>query len=285
MLICDGHNIAYRSFYAIKSLSTSDGLPTNAVYGFIRQMDSLRSRFNPEHMVVVFDGGTPDRRMRLLKSYKAQRPPMPDDLRQQMALISEYLGLAGIAAVRVDGEEADDVMAAIATDAESAGARRVLIATSDKDLLQLASSVIAVCPPSGKDSPIGVNGVHEKMGIRPEQVVDWLALVGDSADNIPGIAGIGPKTATRLLNRYDSIENIYSKLEEVRPERLREGLREGRGILDRNVGLMRLDKNVDYDMDMDDMRPLAPNKTALLRFFEKLQFGRMVRDLREPKLF
>lgn len=285
LVVCDGHNIAYRSFFAIRNLSTDRGVPTNAVFGFVRQVERLRRNLNPSHMVVVFDGGIPERRMDLLETYKAQRPEMPEDLRSQMALIERYLEAVRICSITVVEEEADDVMATIADKSVSAGANKVLLATSDKDMFQMVDARILICEPTGEHGLMGPEGVRAKTGVNPESIVDWLALVGDSADNIPGIAGVGPKTAAKLLNRFGSIDAIFENIDKVKSENLRSKLKAGRKLLRRNRDLMALDRNVPLDIEWEKMVLGEPDRDSLLAFFDELQFHGMAKDLREPKLF
>lgn len=285
VLVCDGHNIAYRSFFAIRNLSRADGVPTNAVYGFVRQMESLLSKFEPSHMVVVFDGGIPQRRLELLESYKAQRPHMPEELSLQMDNIHRYLRAARVADVQVGGEEADDVIGTIAASAAERGAREVVIATTDKDMLQLVTDTVHVCSPTGQAQPLGPDAVFEKTGVHPIQLVEWLALVGDSADNIPGIAGVGPKTAATLLGRFGSLDRLYSRIDEIERDSLRDKLISGKQLVERNIGLMELDLSVPVDLEIDDLAVQPACVSKLLDFFEEMEFKRMVADLREPRLF
>jgi len=285
LLVCDGHNIVYRSFFAIKNLSRADGFPINAIFGFIRQIDALKVRLGPTHIAIVFDAGIPERRMKLLESYKAQRPHMPEDLRSQIEPIEEYLKHARIPVLTVAGEEADDVMGTIAHLAERDMDDGVMLVSSDKDLLQLVTERTLICPPSGNADLIGRQEVLDKTGVNPEQIVDWLAMVGDSADNIPGVRGVGPKTASKLLKQYGSLDSLYMSLEELKPAGLREKMEAGRGIVERNRELMRLDTDLDLDLDLDRLAVCDPDPDALLGFFEEYELKAMAKRLREPELF
>ena len=192
LLLVDGMALAYRSFYGVKqAMNTSAGMPTNALYGFIRTMDLMRKKYKPTHWQAVFDGGIPVERRKLLPDYKAQRKPMPDELRQQLDPICDYLDAAGISRVVIDQQEADDVLATLAQQAASSG-RDVLIATSDKDLFQIVSEQIQIVLPK-VETPLDRDGIMAKAGVYPEQIIGYLALLGDSADNIPGIPGVGKK--------------------------------------------------------------------------------------------
>ena len=165
--------------------------------------------------------GLPEERMIRLPTYKAQREPMPDPLRAQFADIERYLDLAGVCSIRMEGQEADDVIATLTAAAPSG----VLIATSDKDLYQLIDDRVFMISPSKAGAKIGCEEVFEKTGVQPEKIVEWLALTGDTVDNIPGVPGIGPKTAAKLLAQFGSLENLWSKLDEVASQKLRDGAR------------------------------------------------------------
>ena len=207
----DGTAIAYRAFFAIRQLSTRAGRPTNAVYGFIRMVRQLEAAWRPSHWAVVFDGGLPAARMQLLPAYKAQREKMPDELRQQFAPIEEYLRRSAVATVRLEAQEADDAMASLTARARADGAE-VLLATSDKDLLQLVADGVAVVSPVAGGARMGPAEVEAKLGVAPGRVVEWLALTRDTADNIPGVPGVGPKTAARLLHDFGSLAGVWARL-------------------------------------------------------------------------
>lgn len=282
LLAIDGANVLYRAFFAIASLTAPDGYPTNALFGFIRILRQLRQQWGPTHWVVVFDGGLPARRTDLLPAYKAQRPRMPDDLRRQLEPVNDYLARAGIAAIRMDAQEADDVIATLAalagTDCE------VLVATSDKDALQLVGATTTVVPPVQTGQRMGRQEVFDKCGVYPEQIAAWLTMTGDTADNIPGIPGLGPKTAAKLLAEFGTLEGIMTRLEEVKPDRIREALCANRDVLLRNAEMVRLDRDLPMTIDWDgwSVKPEQPER--LLPFYDRWGFKSMARDLREPKL-
>lgn len=284
LILIDALSLLYRSFYAIRDLSTAEGMPTNAVYGFIRKLRSIRKKYAPSHWCVAFDGGLPKDRLDLLQAYKAHRPPMPHALREQLPVAREYLDAAGIASVRVEGEEADDVMASLVRWAEPE-ADAIYLASSDKDLFQLVSEKTSLLTLSGAGELIDRAGVKSRTGVDPEQVVDWLAMTGDTVDNIQGIHGIGPKTATALLNEYGSLEAIRNRIGDVTPDKLREALRTGWDLLSRNVDLIRLRPNIDMTRTWDDLEAREPNHEKLLSLFETLEFKNMAREIREPELF
>lgn len=282
LLLLDGHAIAYRAFFAIRALSTKSGLATNAVYGFIRMTDQLCQQWRPTHLCAIFDGGLPEERMALLPSYKAQREEMPAELDAQFPLIREYLAAAGIAALQMEGEEADDILATQAVYAKQSG--EVLLATSDKDLFQLVDDRVAIIPPTKSDQRMGPQDVELKTGVLPERIAEWLALIGDSADNIPGVPGIGPKTAAKLLNQFGSIDALYHRLEQVEREKLRVALAEHESAVRRNLQMttLRTDLRVPLDWTLWQVRP---DHHTLRSFYRKMEFNSMAKALEAPELF
>lgn len=283
LILIDGTSVLYRAYFAIRDLSTSAGRPTNAVFGFIRMLRQIEEDWKPTHWVVVFDGGLPEERIELLKEYKAQRRPMPESLREQIQTVEEYLDRADIAWLRQEGQEADDIMASVAAWAEKESGE-ILIATNDKDLYQLVDEKVKVIPVSGKSNQLGPEDVLRKTGVPPLQIVHWLALVGDTSDNIKGVPGVGPKTAAKLLSQYGSLDNLWAHLDELPSDKLRNSLRENRSLISRNVQMVRLRQDLGCPLEWHEMqaRPASPDK--LLPFFEVLEFESMARELREQHL-
>ena len=270
LLLVDGTAVAYRAFYAIRELSTSDGRPTNALFGFIRMLDQLKNIWKPSHWAVVFDGGLPVERTTVLESYKAQREPMPDALAGQLQAIDEYLELAGISWILVKGQEADDVMATMTRRGLEKGAD-VMIATSDKDMYQLVDARVSIIPPSKAGSRMGPQEVQAKTGVEPAKIPEWLALVGDSVDNIPGVPGVGPKTAAQILDQYGSLEGVWAHLPQVGTERLRAALGAHADIVRRNVALVSLRSDVDCPFDWDAFRVRPVERERLAPFFKRYE--------------
>lgn len=283
-LLVDGNATMYRAFYAIRTLSTRAGLPTNALYGFIRMLSQMREVWAPTHWMVIFDGGSPPRRLEALPEYKAQRAPMPDELRSQIPLIERYLDCARVDRLRVDKEEADDVMATLATRASRDGGD-VLLATSDKDMYQLVDAQVHVVSVAGKPERMDPEAVRAKTGVLPEHIIPWLALIGDTADNIPGVPGVGPKTATALLGEYGSVDALMAKVESVARPKLREALQGHTETVTRNLELVRLETDLDLPFSWSDAVVRNGDNAALLSFFEEMEFGTLVKSLREPDLF
>lgn len=281
VLIVDGTAVAYRAFYAVRELSTRDNIPTNALFGFIRMIRQLEAQWGPDRLVVTFDGGSPAHRLAKCPDYKAQRSPMPDELRSQLPIINEFLQIAGIPMVLIADQEADDVMATLAARATKEGAL-VRLATSDKDLMQLVGERVRIVPPTKTETELDPAGVEAKTGVRPSQIVDWLALIGDVADNIPGVMGIGPKTATKLLVQYGSLEAALAQIDQIEPLGLRQKLMAGCETARLNVELMTLDGAVPAVPEWADIPAPAPNLAGLKAFFEKYELHRMAADLARP---
>ncbi|HVU07104.1 MAG TPA: 5'-3' exonuclease H3TH domain-containing protein [Verrucomicrobiae bacterium] len=253
LLIIDGHAYAYRAFHAIRHLRAPDGQPTNAIYGFVKMLSKMREGLKPTHLMVVWDGGLSRERIAALPEYKAQRPEMPDDLKPQLDEIVRWLQAMNIASFCREGIEADDYIACIARRSAQAGLN-VIIASSDKDFMQLVSPQIGLLNPNDKSETVWTNlQVRNKAGVEPAQIVDWLSLMGDSVDNIPGVPGVGPKTAADLLNRFGSVEGIFERLDEVKSEKLRASLRGSAEIVRRNRELTRLNENLPCEFSAGEM--------------------------------
>ncbi len=278
VLIVDGTAVAYRAFYAVRELSTRAGQPTNALFGFVRMLRQLEAHWRPDRLVVAFDGGSPAHRLEKCPAYKAQRAPMPDDLRSQLGLINEYLDAAGVPRILLKGQEADDVIATLADRAARAGAV-VRLATSDKDLMQLVDERVRIVPPTQADDELDAAGVVAKTGVKPSQIVDWLALIGDAADNIPGVNGIGPKTATKLLAQFGSLPECFAQADRIESDNVRGKLQAGRATAELNVQLMVLDKHVPGVPEWSDVPAPAPNAAKLKAFFEKYELHRFAAEI------
>ena len=247
------------------------------MFGFIKMLQQLEQLWKPTHWAVVFDGGMPEERLAKLPTYKAQREPMPDPLRAQFADMERYLQAAGIQSIRMDRQEADDVIATIA----SAAPAGVLIATSDKDLYQLINERVFMISPSKVGAKMGRQEVFDKTGVWPESIVPWLALTGDAVDNIPGVPGVGPKTAAKLLAQFGSLDTLWARLEEVSSQRIREALVAHREEVVRNVGLVTLRRDLPVSAPVQSMSVRRPDPARLLPFYEEMEFTSMAKGLRE----
>ena len=258
-MLVDGYAQVYRAFYAIPGLTAPDGRPTNALYGVIRLLLKLDQELPGGRGVVIFDCGRPQRRMDLLPDYKANRPPMPDALRAQLPELDQWLEALGWPVLRQEGREADDVIAAVAMAREGA---ETAIVTHDKDLMQLVVErdvYLVQTGAKGALDRIGPAEVEAKFGVAPGQIRDYLALLGDSSDNIPGVPGVGAKTAAALLKQFGSAEALLARIAEVAKPGIRKSLEENRNLLLRNLDLVRLDLDLPPDwrgLDALRRRPL-----------------------------
>jgi len=282
LLIVDGHATAYRAFYAIRNLRSSDGRPTNAIYGFVKMLAKMRAVVEATHLIVVWDGGLSAERLAALPEYKAQRPEMPEDLKTQLDEIVQYLTAAGVVSFRREGVEADDYIACLARRAADMG-MNVVIASSDKDFMQLVSERVGLLNPNGKSETIWADGqVRSKAGVVPSQIVDWLSLMGDSVDNIPGAPGVGPKTAADLLNRFGSVAGLYERLDEVKSEKLRAALRAAEDVVRRNRELVRLRDDLPCDFSPVELAEKPADVRRLRELFRRWGFKGMLAALAEP---
>jgi DNA polymerase-1 len=283
LLIIDGHSYAYRAFHAIRELHSPSGEPTNAIYGFIKMLAKLRATVVPTHWIVVWDGGLSAERVAALPEYKAQRPEMPGDLSFQLDGMASYLNAAGIASFCRAGIEADDVIACIARRAEKMGCTAV-IASSDKDFMQLVSPRIGLLNPHDKTEAVWTDEqVRVKTGVEPSQIVDWLSLMGDSVDNIPGVRGVGPKTAADLLNQFDSVEGVFGRLDEVKSEKLKAALLEAKETVRRNREIVRLHE-VECGFSREEMGIKLPDRQRLRELYSRWGFRTLLAALEESLL-
>ena len=279
LLIIDGHAYAYRAFHAIRSLRSPSGRPTNAIYGFVKMLAKMRSALEPTHLIVVWDGGLSAERVSVLPEYKAQRPAMPDDLKPQLDEIVGYLNAARVASFCREGVEADDYIACLARRAAEAG-MTVVIASSDKDFMQLVSARIGLLNPNDKSETVWTaEQVQAKSGVEPSQVLDWLSLTGDSVDNIPGVPGVGPKTAAALLQQFGSVAQLYARLDEVKPERLQASLRAAADVVRRNQELVRLRDDLPCAFSSDELAEKPGDAGRLREWYQRWGFKGMLAAL------
>jgi DNA polymerase-1 len=282
LLIIDGHAYAYRAFYAIRGLRSPGGQPTNAIYGFVKMLAKMRQAVQPTHLIVVWDGGLSDERMLLLPAYKAQRPAMPEDLSPQLDEITGYLAAAGVASYCGEGVEADDYIACLARRGADAG-MTVVIASSDKDFMQLVSPRIGLLNPNDKSETVWTDGqVRGKAGVEPSQVVDWLSLMGDSVDNIPGVPGVGPKTAAGLLKQFGSVTGLFARLDEVKPEKLRAALRDSVEAVLRNQKMVRLREDLPCDFAPGGLSAKTADVGRLRELYRRWGFKGLLAALPGP---
>ncbi len=284
LLLVDGHAFAYRAFFAIRSLSSPNGAACNAIYGFIRMLGRMQPKVRPSHLAVVWDGGLAAERLALHPAYKAQRPEMPRDLTPQLDQIVAYLRAANIVSLLQDSCEADDCIATLTRQAVADGLE-VVIASSDKDFMQLVSPQVRLLQPHDKtENLFGVEEVRAKTGVEPTQIVDWLSLTGDAVDNIPGVPGIGAKTATDLLRQFSSVEDLYRKLEEVRSDRLRASLQSSEEVVRRNQKLVQLKCDVQCEVSLEKLARKPADDAALRQLYARWGFKSLLRELDQQHL-
>jgi DNA polymerase-1 len=282
LFLIDGSSYIYRAFFAIRHLSNSNGLPTNAVYGFTQMLLKVLKEYQPDYLVVVLDSKAPTFRSEVYKEYKANRPAMPDALVPQLPYIRRIIEEYRIATLEREGFEADDIIGTVAKGL--APEVDVIIITGDKDILQLVSDRIQVLD-TMKDKRFGVEEVIQRFGVRPEQVVEVMGLAGDAIDNIPGVPGIGEKTAIELIKTFGSIENLLAHLDEIRQKRLRENLElhEEKARLSRKLATIHTDVPIPYQLK--DFVPGSPNLKGLREVFKELEFNKLLKDLPDEKRF
>jgi DNA polymerase-1 len=281
LLIIDGHAYAYRAFHAIRGLRSPSGQPTNAIYGFVKMLVKMRAAIEPTHLIVVWDGGLSAERTAVLPEYKAQRPAMPDDLKPQLDEMTGYLKAAGVASFCREGVEADDYIACLARRASDAG-MAVVIASSDKDFMQLVSARVGLLNPGDKSGKVWTDGqVRAKAGVEPAQIVDWLSLTGDSVDNIPGVPGVGPKTGAELLKAFGSVTAVYERLDEVKSEKLRAALRGAADVVRRNRELVRLRDDLACEFAPDALANKPADAGRLRELYQRWGFKGLLAALEE----
>lgn len=278
LFLIDGNSFCYRAFYAIpKSLSTSKGQPTNAIYGFITMLNKIIKEEEPQYLAIAFDLKGPTFRHKKFEEYKIHRKPMPDELSEQMPIIKEIIDAYNIPIYQMQGYEADDILATIAKKSEKKG-YDVYIVTGDKDVLQLVNSHIKIYNVHKEGLVYDEKKVKERYGVGPERIVDLIALMGDSSDNIPGVPGIGEVTAAQLIERFGSLDKTLSNIDKIESESLRKRLSEFKEQAKLSKELATVDTNVPIDMDMDELKLKGPDRERLYNLFKELEFKRLLKD-------
>ncbi|MEG1708839.1 MAG: DNA polymerase I [Acinetobacter sp.] len=278
-VLVDGSYFLFRAYHALPPLTTSTGLQTNAIRGAISAIQKLMRRIQPTHMAVIFDTPEPTFRHVLSPIYKGDRPSMPDELSQQIPYLHNLIRALGIPLYTLPGAEADDVIGTLAKRAEKEG-HQVLISTGDKDMAQLVTDKVTL-EDSFKDKPMDVNGVFEKFGVWPNQIIDYLTLMGDASDGIRGVPGVGAKTAAKLLTEYGSIGGILENVDQIKGK-------VGQSIKD-NVEGITLDHQlasivIDLDLNLthDDLKLRDPDVEQLRSLYTELEFRNQLQSLDHP---
>lgn len=288
IVLIDGHSILNRAFFGIPDLTNAEGLHTNAVYGFLNILFKILEEEKPDYLMVAFDVHAPTFRHKMYAEYKGTRKPMAEELRQQVPVMKEVLKAMGVVILEKEGYEADDILGTLAKHCEQQGLE-VSLVSGDRDLLQLASEHIKIRIPKTKRTGTEIEDyyaadVKEKYQVTPTEFIDVKALMGDSADNIPGVPGIGEKTATNLIAAYGSIENAYEHIEEVKPPRAQNNLREHYDMAKMSKELATIEVNapVEYDISRAKLDNLFTPEAYV--WMKKLEFKNMLSrfDLQAP---
>jgi DNA polymerase-1 len=284
LLLVDGHYYAYRSFFAIQGLKNSKGEPTNAVFGFVKALRKMLSDLKPDLAAVVWDAGLPERRMELLPSYKQQREETPDDLQTQLPVIEEAVSALGVQNLSLKGHEADDLIAAYAVAARKDKAD-IVIATNDKDIYALVNAQTQIYTTNKSDvgeskdgyALLGASEVEAKWGVPPEWIPDVLALTGDSVDNIPGVEGVGPKTAAKLVLEHGGVAKLLGEISAIKNEKLRAKVETAAPRVRDNMELVRLDDALPLPVPVKDLR-IAPDASAVVALAKKCEFRSLLAE-------
>ncbi|MCL4777259.1 MAG: DNA polymerase I [Gammaproteobacteria bacterium] len=276
LVLVDGSSYLYRAFHALPPLSSSRGEPTGAVLGVLNMLHRLLREEAPQLIAVVMDAPGRTFRDELFADYKAHRPPMPDELRAQVAPLIEAVQASGLPLLRIEGVEADDVIGTLAKRAAGQGID-TLISSGDKDMAQLVGPQVTVVDTmAGKT--YDRDAVIARFDVAPEQIIDYLALVGDSSDNIPGVPKVGPKTAARWLKEYGTLDNLRANADRI-PGKVGESLREHLATLELSRQLATINCSLDLGLQPQDLRPREPDSSALRALYERLELRSLLRQL------
>ncbi len=278
IFLVDGNSFVYRAFFATPYLSNSKGTPTNAIYAFINMMRKLLNEQRPDGLVVVWDSKAPSFRVELSQEYKATRPPMPGNLSLQFPYVKAIVEKMGIPTVEKEGFEADDVIATLVRRFADRGSE-IFIVTSDKDIMQLVGDSVTIFD-SMKNVMMRREQVAEKFGIDPRLISDFLALAGDTSDNIPGVPGIGEKTARDLVATFGGLDDIYAHIDEVKKPSVRQKLQDNRDRADLSRQLATLRIDVPIEMEFEEMRVREPDLAELRKIYRDLEFMSLYREIK-----
>jgi len=275
--LIDGTSFCYRAHYAVRDLTTSSGRPTNAIYGFILILNKIIKEENPDLIGIAFDLKAPTFRHKRFKDYKIHRQPMPDELIEQIPVIKEVIRAYNIPLYEKEGYEAEDIIATIAKDLAKRGVE-VYIVTGDKDILQLVNDNIKVYN-THKDGLIyDKNKVRERFGVPPERIVDIMALTGDKIDNIPGVSGIGVKTAQRLIIKFKTVENLLSNIDKLKDKKLKNILETHKEDARLSKELAKIHTAVPIEFNVEELKRKESDKTKLFKIFKELEFRKLLKE-------
>src|SRR3990167_4159949 len=276
LVLVDGSSYFFRAFHALPPLITSRGQPTGAIYGVANMIKRLIKDYEPEQIVTVFDAKEKTFRDEIYPEYKAHRPPTPKDLSSQFEPLMEVLSALGLPILTIPGVEADDVIGTISNLAKNAE-KYVIISTGDKDMAQLVNSHISLIN-TMSNTTMDEHGVFEKFGVKPNQIIDYLTLVGDASDNIPGVTKCGPKTAVKWLTEYATLENLIANADKI-PGKIGENLRTDIPKLALSKQLVTIKTDVQLPLGLDDFHLKKINQEKLLELAHEFEFQSWVKDL------
>ncbi|NLB87841.1 MAG: DNA polymerase I, partial [Syntrophomonadaceae bacterium] len=283
LMLIDGNSLLFRAFYALPLLHNSEGVYTNGVYGFLTMYNRVIAEEKPSHVLVAFDKDKKTFRTDIYAEYKANRSAPPDELIGQFQLIRDILKAMNVDYIELDGYEADDLIGTISKRAEQEGFK-TLIVTGDGDALQLVSNNTLVMMTRTGITNIDLYDpakVIEKWEVPPEQMIEIKALMGDTSDNIPGVPGVGPKTAIKLIKEFSNLENLYDNLDKVNGKKLKERLEENREQAFLSRKLATIERNIDLDIDFDEFKVKSPDIEKLAAIYKKLEFNNFLKGLEE----
>ena len=280
IVLIDGHSILNRAFYGLPDLTNSEGLHTNAVYGFLNILFRTLEEEQPQYLAVAFDVHAPTFRHQMYADYKGTRKPMPSELREQVPMLKEVLRAMDIELVEKAGYEADDILGTLAERCEKKG-MEVTVVSGDRDILQLASDRIMIRMPKTVRGKTTIENYHakevlERYQVEPKQIIELKALMGDTSDNIPGIPGVGEKTATKLIVEYGSIENAYAHVEEIRPNKAKESLKNNYDLAVMSKKLATIDTNAPVECDLEHAKIRNLYTEEAYEMFRRLDFKNLL---------
>jgi 5'-3' exonuclease len=283
LLLVDGHYYLYRSFFAIRGLTNSRGEPTNAIYGFAKALRKMIADVKPDLGAVIWDCGLPERRTTLQPEYKQNRPSMPDEMRSQETWLQKNVSLFGPASLSLPNTEADDLIASYALEAVREGAE-VIIATNDKDILQVASPSIRIYSTAKADAGtaghalLGEDEVRAKWGVEPAGIAEVLALTGDSSDNIPGVPGVGEKTAAQLIRDFGTVQALLERAAEIKSDKVREKILANRDLILANRQMVALDIDLPLPQSVTSLG-IRPDYPALIEAVKECEFKSLLKEI------
>ena len=287
LILVDGSSYLFRAYHSPPHLTNSRGEATGAIYGVVNMLKSLLRQYNPSQMAVVFDAKGPTFRNEMYTEYKAHRPPMPDDLRSQIEPLHQIIHALGLPLLCISGVEADDVIGTIAMQASAVG-RHVLISTGDKDMAQLVNPHVTLIN-TMTDTILDADGVKAKFGVGPELIIDFLALMGDKADNIPGLPGVGEKTAQALLQGLGSIATLYQRLDDIAAlgfrgsKTIADKMREFKDQLELSYQLATIKTDVDLPKQLIDLHLQQPDYAKLAELYQQCEFRRWLAEVQSAE--